>query len=497
MNSILFFIRAKAYTICICLLLLFSSCKEDKYEVQPVSLNSQIEAIYTSELQHIISALDTLIVSKTITDKIKYYKKARYHFKTIEPILAFVDKSNYKSLNAPNILQVEEDAPTDIKINNPFGFQVIEELLHEKKKDTTTINKITRKTNSRLKLLKQNTYIKLKDYHIVWLIRYQIVRIATTGITGFDSPVLAASLTESQYTYNTLINLLELHKTKFSSKKLYDEIVSSFNTSIENLKQPFDTFDRYIFIKNNTDKQLKLLLKLQEDWSIQYPFEMALSNTMISLFSKDAISTYYFTDYKSDTTLIKQKVVFGKKLFNDKRLSKDNNMACVSCHFKEKAFTDGKVTFNSKIKRNSPTLNYSAYQQSYFMDARSGSLEGQVIGVSNNHDEFNLPIDSLVNKLYEIQEYKTLLDTLYNNKKNNNFNIRHAIASYIRTLNTFNSKFDKNITLKENTLTSEEKKGFNLFMGKAACATCHFAPVFNGTVLPDFKHTQLEIIGVP
>ncbi|APZ45722.1 methylamine utilization protein [Polaribacter reichenbachii] len=497
MNTILFNIRAKAYTFCICLLLLsMVACKKSTTQLKPISKNKQIEHLYVTELQHTISALDSLLVSEKTIDKIKFYKQARHHFKTLEPILAFVDKSNYKSLNAPNILQVHEDVPTDIKVNNPFGFQVIEELLHEDKIDTLTIKNIATITISRLKLLKQNAYIKFKDYHLVWLLRNQIVRIATTGITGFDSPVLAASLQESILTYKTLLKLLALYKGNFTSEDLYQKIVSSIETSIKNLDHPFDTFDRYSFIKNNTDVQLKLLLELQKDWAISYPFEMALSNNMQSLFSKDAFNVYFFTDYKSDTTHIKEKEQLGKKLFNDKRLSKLNNMACASCHMKEKAFTDGLVTFNSKIKRNSPTLTYSAYQQSYFMDAKTGSLEGQIVGVANNHDEFNLPIDKMAIKITEIKEYKIVLDSLYKNDEYN-FNIRHSIASYIRTLNTFDSKFDKNINNKENNLTASEKKGFNLFMGKAACATCHFAPVFNGTVPPDFVDTELEIIGVP
>jgi cytochrome c peroxidase len=34
-------------------------------------------------------------------------------------------------------------------------------------------------------------------------------------------------------------------------------------------------------------------------------------------------------------------------------------------------------------------------------------------------------------------------------------------------------------------------------MGKAKCGTCHFMPLFNGTVPPDFTETEFEVIGVP
>jgi len=49
----------------------------------------------------------------------------------------------------------------------------------------------------------------------------------------------------------------------------------------------------------------------------------------------------------------------------------------------------------------------------------------------------------------------------------------------------------------ETKLTKAEKKGFNLFSGKAKCATCHFIPLFNGVVPPFYANTESEVIGVP
>lgn len=46
-------------------------------------------------------------------------------------------------------------------------------------------------------------------------------------------------------------------------------------------------------------------------------------------------------------------------------------------------------------------------------------------------------------------------------------------------------------------LGAKEKKGFNLFAGKAGCATCHFLPLFNGLVPPRFNETESEVLGVP
>ncbi|WP_246293635.1 MULTISPECIES: cytochrome-c peroxidase [Winogradskyella] len=491
------FMKAKTYTFCICLLLFITvSCKKHTEPVNIDSTDKKIASFYNSELERCINFLDSIFISKNAEERIAYYKQARKHFKAMEPVLAAIDKNNFKSLNAPNILQVQEEDLTDVKIRNPFGFQVIEELLHEEEGDDAALHNALTITSDRLKLLQRNTHIKLKDYHLIWLLRDQIMRTAATGITGFDSPVLGQALTESQYTTQTLIALIDICKAKFSSKEIYEDLRASFKEGIVALDSDFDTFDRFNFIKNHTDTQLKLLVKTQEDWEVNFPFEMAISNTASSFFGANTVNVLYFSDYKSDTLHLKQKEIFGKALFNDQVLSRSNNMACASCHIKEKAFTDGRKTFDDRQVRNSPTLTYSAYQQSFFMDGRAASLEGQVVGVAENHDEFNLPMDSIVRRVLKNPAYKAAIDSLYGNKRID-FNIRHAIASYVRSLNGFNSKFDKNIEGIESSLTAEEKQGFNLFMGKAACATCHFPPLFNGTVPPHYNDTEVELIGVP
>ncbi|WP_442266892.1 cytochrome-c peroxidase [Tenacibaculum sp. ZS6-P6] len=489
--------RAKAY-LCVCLLLLLVGCgKEDKKYVAVADFSTDISVLYNDYLSNAITHLDKINLESTSSSERKeFYKTARKYFKLMEPILAYSDKNNYKSLNAPNIIQVKGEESQDTRVINPIGFQVIEENLYEDQIDTLVLNRAVNVTRDRLKLIQKNVALKLKDYHIIWMLRDQIVRIATTGITGFDSPVLSQSLLESNYTYNTIIEIVKMNEDKFKSKGLKDKFIEEIIAAQKDLDHDFDTFDRFTFIKKHTDYQLKLLVDIQKDWNVTFPFEMALSNSMTTLFSDTAFNIDYFSDQLSDTTKLSEKIIFGKELFNDKSLSKDYSMACATCHVKDLAFTDGKKTFDKNQTRNTPTVAYSAYQQAFFMDARAGSLEGQVVGVVKNHNEFNMSMDSVVARVMNNETYKNKLSDLYKNKRVN-YNIRHAIASYIRSLNSFDSKFDKNIRGEENTLTKEEQLGFNLFMGKAMCATCHFAPVFNGTIPPNYTDTELEFIGIP
>lgn len=77
------------------------------------------------------------------------------------------------------------------------------------------------------------------------------------------------------------------------------------------------------------------------------------------------------------------------------------------------------------------------------------------------------------------------------------YTIANAIASYLRSLQSLNSRFDQYMRNEPVAFSQNEKNGFNLFMGKAKCGTCHFTPLFNGLVPPQFNDTESEILGVP
>ena len=484
--------------IFVCLLLLSTACVNNntKTVAKPISKTEQLEKLYRQNLVKAYQYLDSINLDNKNGINKDYYEISRKYLKKSEPILSYANKENYKSLNAPNLLRIHEEDPTDINISKPIGYQVIEEHLFSETMDTLALARALKVTSSRLKLIEHNIALNLKDYHVLWLIRDAVVRIATTGLSNFDSPVLGNSLEESIYVLNTLHEILNIYQSNFKNKALFIEWETALKKSVELLKTDFYNLDRYTFIKKHTHKQLELLRDTKVDWSVSFPFELALNTNATSLFAKNTFNLEYFSDYKNDTTYLQTKVELGKALFNDTRFSINNNMSCATCHIKQKGFADGKVTFNQKLKRNTPTLTYSGLQKSFFLDNRSGSLEGQIVGVVNNHDEFGTDLKHIIKIVKDDKNYAKSFDSLYN-RGGTDMNIRHSIASYVRSLNLFNSKFDNNINGKENTLTKIEKKGFNLFMGKAACATCHFPPLFNGTVPPNFNESELEIIGVP
>lgn len=475
------------------------SCKQTDKEIAALhstSLGERISVKYKADLYECKTYMDSLLLAQEHDDMERYYQLSRSYFKRLEPIMAFYDAENYKFLNAPNILKVEEEDATSIKIAAPKSFQVLEESIFVENPDLSTIQKAAKLIRSRLALLEQNSdFSHAKPHHMVWMLRDAIMRVSQTGITGFDSPVLEQSLLEGVFVYQSIKEILESVHAEFDNEQLYRKWMDEIDSTISSLQQvDFESFDRYAFIKQHTHPQMRLCNELVTDWNVNFPFTMAIENDATSLFAEDTFNTHFFSDYRN-REISQDRIELGKDLFNDVNLSKSKMISCATCHIDSKAFTDGLAKSKGQ-SRNSPTLTYASLQQAYFYDNRAGSLEGQIVSVVNSDTEFHTDLNTLLNGVKKNRTYQVKFDSLYDGKVDD-YNIRNAIASYIRSLNKFNSKFDNNINGFENSLTQNEINGFNLFMGKAKCATCHFAPVFNGTVPTRYKDTELELLGVP
>ena len=105
-----------------------------------------------------------------------------------------------------------------------------------------------------------------------------------------------------------------------------------------------------------------------------------------------------------------------------------------------------------------------------------------------------------VKKLEQDSVYRKMFIAAFPYEDNNQidtFEVMNAIGSYIRSLVLLNSRFDEYMRGRKSAMDSTEIDGFNLFMGKARCATCHYMPLFNGSFPPMYRTNEVEVIGVP
>lgn len=170
--------------------------------------------------------------------------------------------------------------------------------------------------------------------------------------------------------------------------------------------------------------------------------------------------------------LTAEKAELGKKLFFDPRLSKTGKMGCVECHHIDKAFTDGvahSVKDNGKSNtRNSPTMYNVGYFHELYWDGRIVGLEKNVLAAWTGQLG-GVPAD-VATKLNAIDAYKKEFQAAFQ-KDASEETIVQALASFLRTLRTGNSAYDKK------TLSGDAQAGQKLFETRG-CQICHTPPLF-------------------
>jgi cytochrome c peroxidase len=163
--------------------------------------------------------------------------------------------------------------------------------------------------------------------------------------------------------------------------------------------------------------------------------------------------------------LTREKVALGRKLFFDKRLSRDGTVACGSCHDPQRGFSDGRVVAlginGAEGTRNSPALINRGYGRVFFWDGRAQTLEQQVLEPITNPIELGLTEAEL--------ERRTGMKSA---------EVTGALASYVRTIRSGDSRFDRYAAGRTKALTAFEKTGLQIFRGKGSCTSCHAGPSF-------------------
>jgi len=179
-----------------------------------------------------------------------------------------------------------------------------------------------------------------------------------------------------------------------------------------------------------------------------------------------------------DNPLTADKVELGRLLFFDNRLSKNNTIACVSCHLPGKGFTDGKPVstgvFNLKGGRSAPPAFNRVFTEAQFWDGRAATLEEQSIGPFTNPVEHGFAnYDEMVVKMKKLAGYRKLFKDVFGTDVTMD-GVAKAIASFQRTILSGNSPADRfDYGGEEGAISEEAKRGLELFRGKARCVRCH------------------------
>jgi cytochrome c peroxidase len=175
------------------------------------------------------------------------------------------------------------------------------------------------------------------------------------------------------------------------------------------------------------------------------------------------------------------KIELGKKLFFDKRLGKDSKMSCETCHLPEMAWTDGKVLSprfdGSMNSRHTPTLYNAGFYKELYWDGRSPTLEAQIKAAWER--QMGADTAAVAAALNAIEGYKSEFQTAMGGEATPE-NIVQALATFVRTIRSEDSPWDKYEKGDKEAVSLEVRAGFEVFRGseKANCSLCHLPPLY-------------------
>lgn len=192
-----------------------------------------------------------------------------------------------------------------------------------------------------------------------------------------------------------------------------------------------------------------------------------------------------------ENPITEEKVILGKQLYFDVRLSKDNTQSCNTCHNLNTFGVDNLPTSpgndGKNGTRNSPTVLNAALHTSQFWDGRNKDVEEQAGGPILNPVEMAMPSEEFViERLSEIEEYKALFAKAFPEEEQpiTYKNLQKAIGAFERKLIT-PSKFDDYLAGNDEALNEQEKRGLETFM-TTGCITCHSGNALGGQLIQKF-----------
>lgn len=460
-----------------------------------LKLRDNINDLYTQSQRYKEGKISTSELRQTL-------KKTRNSYKEIEFFIAYHYPDYTKNqLNAAPLYRLQA-AGTSSYTLPPQGLQVMDELIFsdEVKENSETIVE----TAGFLYNSFQQFYLSAMQNGLssgnnkTLPLRVQLIRIFTLGVSGYDTP---GSLNTSEEAKHALIGIQKYIQSdsyfknfnKEKSQKILQQGIQFLNKNTD-----FENFDRITFYKNTIQPLYEEFGKWDGREDDLKSFS-GWNSESTQFFADDFLDPYFYTLLKEheDSAELRN---LGRRIFYDESLSGNSRMSCATCHLPEHAFTDLKAKSESNVEgktvmRNSPTLYNAVFARRFFYDLRAFYLEQQAEHVIYNEEEFNTTYEGIVEKLKKNPEYKKAFQQIFQDSKISRQNFSAALSSYVASLYSFDSDFDR-FMRNEKQVSEDVKKGFNLFMGKANCATCHFAPHFSGLVPPFFNENESEILGV-
>jgi len=443
---------------------------------------------------------------------------ARLQLKNIDFWLRYFEPIAYKKINGP--LPVEWENEVFEKFEKPYkregaGITLAELYLNKKGATKDSLIQLILLSIDAIKIFRQDSIthqLETSD-HFFLCNRLYLLNLASIYTTGFECPNNGNIIPELRSMAAGVLRIYISYNESFKAVPLTSEYLALYNKTIDFINsQPTDfaRFDHFSFIKNYVNPLFALNQKMIQEYEVVSGSfsDYTLNNSCNSIFDKSLYmpqNTKGIYSLVDDTDILDEIRTVGKLLFYDPILSGNNSRSCASCHKPKEYFTDTSVStaFNfdhqNRLPRNTPTLIDVVYNHLIMLDGKHISLQNQGKGVMTNKDEMNGNEKEIIEKVLSCKTYKNAFKKFIKyTPEEKGINIDHivsAITYYYKDFSNYYSPFDDAMN-HDQPLSKEATNGFNLFMSKAQCATCHYVPQFNG-VPPPYISSEFEVLGVP
>jgi len=482
---------------------------------------------YTSKIGFYEEAQQTLLetIKQSNThapDELEKIKQqihlARLQLKSVDFWTRYLEPVMYKKMNGP--LPVEWETEVYEKFEKPYkregaGLTLAELYLEEENADKDSLYNLVRAAVVASAAFSADSITSnLKSYSTFYLCnRLYLLNMAAIYTTGFECPDTSRIIPELLYMMKSVDEIYQSYNREFVKTQLNADYLSLYHKAIKFVQaQPrhYSSFDHFIFIRDYINPLFALNQQMINVYRVQSRsvVDYSLNKKATSIFSKEL---YIGQNAKGIFLRVKDQQVLaeldkiGKLLFYDPLLSVNNQRSCVSCHKSTQYFTDTaaatalQLNGVDRLARNTPSLINASYNHLLMLDGKHISMQDQARAVITNANELGSNEKMILQKVLSCPSYKKAFTKLLKyTPQEPEITFEHitsALTFYYAKFGNSYAPFDDAFNLRKD-VSAGIKRGFNLFMSKAQCATCHFTPQFNG-VKPPYVGSEFEVLGVP
>lgn len=480
----------------------------------------QNHIIFEREQRELVELVDHLDLRQEADRKrlIEKVQRLRMQLKAQDFWLRYLEPVAYRKLNGP--LPVEWETEVFEKYEAPYrregaGLTLFELALEDPQPSKESLKEILIRSQEALPVFLADSITRqLEDPSTFYFAnRLFLLNLAAIYTTGFECPDTSRILPELKQMMRDVEVIYRDYASSAQAFAITKDYWDRYHSSMDYLNRQsddFSRFDHFTWLRDHVNPLFRINQQMIKEHGL-YPksyMDYSLNDSCRSIFDKKLFSAQQSRGLYAvveDEEVLDEIRETGKLLFYDPILSSNNQRSCASCHQPSMLFTDTtrrtalQLDGVNVLPRNTLSLVNTSFNHLLMQDGKHIDLLEQAKSVIAHPLEMGKGGEEILAKVMSCPDYRNAfrkwMRYVPGERAITMEHIASALSVYYTSFSSFTAPFDEAMDQRR-TLSSDAINGFNLFMGKAQCGTCHFVPIFNG-VKPPYTSSEFEVLGVP